>query len=120
MAGYAIGHSTFDRAVESSRTVTMIVSLASLMLASFMWYRGIGPAWLYGSNGFDVLEVSVGYGMLMRALLILVAVIMTWAMIASAGVVKDVFVKAGKTQSGYLLASWLLHLASNTVAEHGV
>ena len=105
MAGYVIGQPTFDRAAESSRTVTIALCLASLMLASFMWYREVGHVWLYGSHGFDVLEVSVGYGMLTRALLILVAVIMTWAMIASAGVVKTVFVKAGKRS----LAIYLLH-----------
>ncbi len=41
----------------------------------------------------------------MRALLLLVAVIMTWAMIASAGVVRNVFVKAGKRS----LTIYLLH-----------
>ena len=105
MAGYVIGQPTFDKAATSSQTVTIAVCLASLMLASFLWYQKVGPVWLYGSNGFDVLEVSVGYGMLMRTLLILIAVIITWAMIASAGLVKNAFVKAGKRS----LAIYLLH-----------
>ena len=105
MAGYILGQSLFDKAASSGQTVTVALSLASLMLVSFMWYRGVGPAWLYGSNSFDVMEVSVGHGMLIRILLILVAIVMTWAMIASAGVVKDVFVKAGKRS----LAIYLLH-----------
>lgn len=42
----------------------------------------------------------------MRALLFLVAVIMSWAMIASTGVVRNVFVKAGKRSLAiYLLPS---------------
>ncbi len=49
--------------------------------------------------------VIISPGVLMRALLFLVAVIMTWAMITSAGVLRNVFVKAGKRS----LAIYLLH-----------
>ena len=105
MAGYVIGQSTFDRAAQSSRGLTGMLLLTSLVLASLLWYLQIGSGWLYGSNGFAVLDVSVSGGILMRALLLLVAAIMTWAMIASAGVVKGVFVKAGKRS----LAIYLLH-----------
>ena len=79
--------------------------MTSLVLASLLWYLQVGSGWLYGSNGFAVLDVSISGGILMRALLLLVAAIMTWAMIASVGVVKGVFVKAGKRS----LAIYLLH-----------
>ena len=105
LAGYVIGQSSFDRAAESSRMLTIILSVTSLMLASLLWYREVGPAWLYGSTGFADLDVSVGQGILMRAMLLMVAAIMTWTMIACAGIAKDVFVKAGKRS----LAIYLLH-----------
>ncbi len=53
--------------------------------------------WLEATNYWD--------DGLLRALRLLVAVIMTWAMIASAAVVRNVFVKAGKRS----LAIYLLH-----------
>ncbi len=105
MAGYVIGQSTFDTAAQTSRSLTGMLLSTSLVLASLLWYLQVGSGWLYGSNGFAVLDVSVSRGIMMRALLLLVAAIMTWAMIASAGVVRDVFVKAGKRS----LAIYLLH-----------
>lgn len=105
MAGYVIGQKTFDRAAQTGRTVTVILSLTSLMLATLLWYLQVGSGWLYGSNGFAVLDVSFSRGVLIRALLFLVAAIMTWALIASAGIVRNVFVKAGKRS----LAIYLLH-----------
>lgn len=105
MAGYVIGQASFDRAAQSSRALTITLALTSLMLASSLWYLQVGSGWLYGSNGFAVLEVSFGRGVLMRALLFLVAAIMTWTLIASAGIVRNIFVKAGKRS----LAIYLLH-----------
>ena len=105
MVGYVIGQSTFDRAAQSNATLMVTLSLTSLIFASSLWYLGIGSSWLYGSNGFAVLDVSVSRGVLMRALLFFISAVMTWAIIASAGMVREVFVKAGKRS----LAIYLLH-----------
>ena len=105
MAGYVLGQELFEKAAETGRPLTITLLVLSLILPIVLWNQQIGSVWLYGSNGFAVLEVSVSHGILMRTLLLLVAVIMTWAMIASAGIVKNVFVLAGKRS----LAIYLLH-----------
>lgn len=105
MAGYLIGHRVFDVAAKCSPTLKAALFLTSLVLSSVLWFLQVGSGWLYGSNGFSVLEVSVSRGILFRILLLLIAAIMTWAMIAAAGSLRDVFVKAGKRS----LAIYLLH-----------
>ena len=105
MAGYVVGQPLFDKAARSSRALTCTLLVTSVTLATVLWYLQIGSGWLYGSNGFAVLDVSFDEGVLMRTLLMSIAIIMTWAMIASASVVKNVFVIAGKRS----LAIYLLH-----------
>ncbi|ASJ72243.1 acyltransferase family protein [Granulosicoccus antarcticus] len=105
MGGYLIGQTAFDKAAMISRSTTIILLSASLMLAAALWHSNIGASWLYGSNGFAVLDVSFSHGVFVRALLIGIAAIMTWTLLTSADLLRTVFVKAGKRS----LAIYLLH-----------
>ncbi|ASJ72248.1 acyltransferase family protein [Granulosicoccus antarcticus] len=105
IGGYVIGQAAFDKATTISRPVTMVLSLTSLILAAALWYANVGAGWLYGSNGFAVLDVSFSQGVLVRALLITIAAVMTLTLLTSADLLRTVFVKAGKRS----LAIYLLH-----------
>lgn len=105
MAGYVLGQAAFERAAATRDGPTLVLTLTSLVMAAGLWHFQIGPGWLYGSNGFAVLEVSVVHGVLMRALLLSIAFIMTWTAIAIAARLRTVLVNAGKRS----LAIYLLH-----------
>lgn len=105
MGGYLFGQTAFDKAAPISRLMTALLLFTSLILAAALWFADIGASWLYGSNGFAVLNVSFSHGVFVRSLLITIAALMTWTLLTSAELLRTVFVKAGKRS----LAIYLLH-----------
>lgn len=105
IAGYTYGQSSLERAAGTSVGVTVALLVSSLSLATALWLAQTGPGWLYGSHGFAVLEVTVLHGILMRALLMSIALIMLWTLFAIVGRLGNVLSIAGKRS----LAIYLLH-----------
>lgn len=105
MAGYLFGQTIIDKVATLSRAFTLALSLASLILATALWHANIGASWLYGSNGFTILNVTVEHGLLVRAMLIFIAIIMSLTLMTWASTLRIIFVKAGKRS----LSIYLLH-----------